>query len=281
MSLLGGTSVAVLIRVAAVLLPLQLDRTVRTGDVILASVLLLFFWCNFYFTIKQWQRSAEERERLARAEADAREAHLSALRYQLNPHFLFISLNAVSTLVLQGNGLRATQMLAQISDLLRISLGHDVALEVPFSEEMAFTEQYLAIEQTRMGRRLQMAFNIPTETLDGLVPSMFLQPLVENAVRHGVAPLREGGTISIESQLQGGQLQIVIKNPGPCRSAVALSNKTANGIGLTNTAERLQTLYGDNHRFVQTWPVDGGCEVVVEVPFRKVAPPIREAPCAR
>jgi LytS/YehU family sensor histidine kinase len=117
---------------------------------------ILFMWCSLYFSIKQWQQSSMEKERLLRAESEVREARLLALRYQLNPHFLFNSLNAVSTLVLDGNAPAATRMLAQIGDLLRISLDSEVTTEVALSQELAFTEGYLAIEQTRLGERLRI-----------------------------------------------------------------------------------------------------------------------------
>jgi hypothetical protein len=115
------------------------------------SFFMLFMWCSLYFSIKQWQQSSMEKERLLRADSEVREARLLALRYQLNPHFLFNSLNAVSTLVLDGNAPAATRMLAQIGDLLRTSLDSEVTAEVTLSQELAFTEGYLAIEQTRLG----------------------------------------------------------------------------------------------------------------------------------
>src|SRR6202041_3718858 len=168
--------------------------------------LVLFLWCSLYFSIKQWQQSALERERLLRAETEARAARLNALRYQLNPHFLFNSLNAVSTLVLDGNAPAATRMLAQIGDLLRTSLDSEVTAEVTLSQELAFTEGYLAIEQTRLGERLKIDMAVPLETRDALVPNMLLQPLVENAVRYGVAPWIEGGWIAIKSALDADRL---------------------------------------------------------------------------
>src|SRR6202050_5457072 len=145
------------------------------------STWVLFVWCSLYFSIKQWQQSNEEKELLLRAESEVREARLLALRYQLNPHFLFNSLNAVSTLILDGNAHAATRMLAQIGDLLRSSLDSEVTAEVTLSQELAFTDGYLAIEQTRLGERLKIDMAVPFETRDALVPSMLLQPLVENA----------------------------------------------------------------------------------------------------
>jgi two-component system, LytTR family, sensor kinase len=235
------------------------------------ATFLLFLWCNLYFSVKKWQELERERERLLRAEAEARDARLSALRYQLNPHFLFNSLNAVSTLVLEGNASAATRMLAQIGELLRTTLDGEAAAETALSQEIAFTEQYLAIEQTRLGSRLRVDMAISPETLDALVPSMLLQPLVENAVRHGVAPLVEGGTIRIQSKLSGSQLQVRIRNSGVLRARVEPINQPAHGIGLRNTAERLKTLYANAHTFALQWPEAGGCEVTVELPFRKAA----------
>lgn len=239
---------------------------------------VLFLWCNLYFSVKQWQQADWEKERLLRAETEAREARLRALRYQLNPHFLFNSLNAVSTLVLDGNTLAATRMLAQIGDLLRTSLDSEVLTEVALYQEIAFTKQYLAIEQTRLGDRLQSEMTIPSETLDALVPSMLLQPLVENAVRHGVAALTEGGKIAIQSTLRQGRLRIVVGNSG--RRDAEKSSGNANGIGLSNTAERLKTLYGTNHTFSMEWPASGGCEVTVELPFRSVVSRQEAVSCA-
>jgi two-component system, LytTR family, sensor kinase len=243
------------------------------------SAFMYFTWCSLYFSIKQWQQSSMEKERLLRAESEVREARLLALRYQLNPHFLFNSLNAVSTLVLDGNAPAATRMLTQIGDLLRSSLNSEVTAEVALAQELAFTEGYLAIEQTRLGDRLKFDLVIPIETRDALVPSMLLQPLVENAVRYGVAPLVEGGWIGIESALHGDRLRIVIGNSG--RRGEGQQNRNGNGIGLGNTAERLETLYGANHRFSLEWPESGGCKVTVELPFVKSESRLEAVPCAR
>ncbi len=231
---------------------------------------LLFSWCSLYFSIKQWNKSSQERERLLRAEAEVREARLKELRYQLNPHFLFNSLNAVSTLVLDGETSAATKMLSQIGDFLRTSLNDQAALEAPLSQEMAFTEQYIAIEKTRLGERLQVNVTISPDTLDAMVPGMLLQPLVENAVRHGVASLAEGGKIAIESGLREGRLRIVVRNSGP--AGPGKQGESENGIGKRNISERLQTLYGNDHQFCLEWPKSGGCVATVELPIRRIEP---------
>jgi two-component system LytT family sensor kinase len=242
------------------------------------SFFILFMWCSLYFSVKQWQQSSKERERLLRAESEVREARLLALRYQLNPHFLFNSLNAVSSLVVVGNAPAATRMLAQIGDLLRASLDSEVKAEVPLSREIALTEGYLAIEQTRLGERLHIDMVVPLETRDALVPSMLLQPLVENAVRYGVAPFREGGRIAIKSALRAGRLRIVIQNSGRCGEG--MRKRSGTGIGLGNTADRLKALYGTDCKFSLAWPEAGGCEVVLELPLRRTRNLQEAAPCA-
>ncbi len=241
--------------------------------VLMWSFFILFIWCSLYFSIKQWQRSNEEKERLLRAESEVREARLLALRYQLNPHFLFNSLNAISMLILDEKGPEARRMLAQIGDLLRISLASEVKAEVALSQELAFTEGYLAIEQTRFGERLRIDITVPFETRDAMVPNMLLQPLVENAVRYGVAPLVEGGWVAIRSSLQANRLRIVIGNSGGRGEGKHKNN--GNGIGLGNTEERLKTLYGTDFHFSLAWPEAGGCEVVLELPLRR-APNLQE-----
>ena len=241
---------------------------------------VFFLWCTLYFSTKQWQQAAHERSRLLQAESEAREARLSALRYQLNPHFLFNSLNAVSTLVLEGNVSAATRMLAQIGDLLRTTLDNDTSPEIPLSQELAFIEQYLAIEQTRLGDRLRVVTAISEETRAAAVPSMLLQPLVENAVRHGVAPLIEGGTIAIESTLQDNRLLITVRNSGPRTSqALAQNGESFKGIGLTNTAARLKAFYGDDQRFSLCSSEAGGCEVILELPFRTAESGVEDVVC--
>jgi two-component system sensor histidine kinase AlgZ len=229
---------------------------------------VLFMWCSLYFSIKHWNTSSQERERLLRAEAEVREARLQALRYQLNPHFLFNSLNAVSTLVLDGEASAATKMLSQIGDFLRTSLNNQAGVEAPLSQEMAFTEQYIAIEKTRLGDRLEVNLDICPDTLDAMVPGMLLQPLVENAVRHGVACVAEGGKVDIESELHEGRLRLTVRNSG-CQGP-GKHGEGENGIGKRNISERLQTLYGDDHQFWLEWPERGGCIVTVELPIRKV-----------
>jgi two-component system LytT family sensor kinase len=276
-SLIVGISMAF---VAARLVVAQIEL-VDLLEACAKTSVLLFLWCNLYFSIKRSRQHEQERERLLRAEAEAHEARLRALRYQLNPHFLFNSMNAVSTLVAEGNGPAATKALSQIAEFLRAILDGEVAAEVPLSQEMALTERYLAIEQTRLEGRLRVNLAMSPETLDALVPRLLLQPLVENAVRHGVAPLIEGGTIAVRSELHSSRLHITVINSGHGGNQIDQhSVPQAAGIGLTNTVERLKTLYGTDHKFALEWPATGGCRVIVELPFRTCEHGVEVKACA-
>jgi hypothetical protein len=237
----------------------------------LQDTVVLFLWSSLYFSIKQWQRLVDARERLLRADAAVRDARLAALRYQLNPHFLFNALNVVSTLVVQGEEAAATRMLAQISTFLRATLAEG-SPEVPLSEEIALTDRYLAIEQARLAGRLRVHLAVDPDARHAVVPSLLLQPLVENAVRHGIAPLVEGGTLDIRCVVQHARLSITVTNSGP--PGAAQRADATRGIGLSNITERLRTLYGADHDFALAWPDAGGCQATVRLPFR------REAPCA-
>jgi sensor histidine kinase YesM len=239
------------------------------------EIVLLFLWCILYYTIKQWQHVAQTQERLLRAELAAREARQSMLRLQLNPHFLFNSMNAVSMLILEDQA-AARRMIGQIANLLRTTLEDAPAVEVSLAREIQMTREYLEIEQIRLEHRLKVELDICPETLDTLTPSMILQPLVENAIRHGVAPCIAGGVVRIASEIAHGRLRLTIANtgasfdPSPARS----------GIGLANTAERLAVLYGGDHSFLMEGQPTGGCVVTLEIPLRRVGDRLEQLPCA-
>jgi two-component system, LytTR family, sensor kinase len=212
---------------------------------------VLFVWSSLYFSLKLWQQSVQERER--------------ALRYQLNPHFLFNALNAVSTLVLDGDAPAATRMLSQIAEFLRMIFDSGAKPETSLSRELAYIEQYLAIEQTRLGKRLRIETAIAPQSLEVLVPTMLLQPLVENAIRHGIATLVEGGLVRVTSAIRDSRLRLSIWNSF---SAAQTSQGTSvgPGIGLSNTKARLKTLYGADYLLVSQ-PNATGWETIVEVPL--------------
>ena len=248
---------------------------------ILQFSVVFFLWCTLYFSIKQWQQAALERDRLLHAETEARDAHLSALRYQLNPHFLFNSLNAVSTLVLKGDAPGATRMISQIAGLLRVSLEGPILAEISLSQELDFAKRYLAIEQTRLGNRLRVEFDIAPDSLDASIPSMLLQPLIENAVLHGVGRLKQGGVITIQTAAEDNRLRIVVTNSGPLHNADADREENRRGIGLANTRERLRRLYGSACELTLLWPDSGGCVLTIEVPYSKSAEQVEELSCAQ
>jgi two-component system, LytTR family, sensor kinase len=240
------------------------------------SSFILFVWCSLYFSLKLWQQSLQERERLQRALAEVRDARLSALRYQLNPHFLFNSLNAVSTLVLEADASAATKMLSQIADFLRTILDNESSPQTELARELRFAEQYLAIEQTRLGERLRVEMRIDPETLPALVPNMLLQPLIENAVRHGIARLAGGGTIRITSTIHDERLKLSVWDSG---TGMTLPSENG-GVGLRNTSSRLETLYGEEYNLRLERLEAGGSEVSVEVPLQFRATDVEGVECA-
>jgi hypothetical protein len=221
-------------------------------------------WSVLYFGVKYYQDVQTERERALVAEGQAHRARLQALRYQLNPHFLFNTLNAVSTLVVERKNDDAERMVARLSDFLRLTLECSSDVEVPLADELDFARRYLDIEQIRFGDRLSIQEDVEPAALSARVPPLFLQPLVENAVRHGIMPREEGGTLLIEARRVGDQLLIRVVDDGPGPPADADTNS---GVGLSNTRARLDTLYGDDHRFTLQRADGGGCVVRVELPF--------------
>ena len=211
-----------------------------------------------------YYRQMQERElRAAELEKRLAQARLQTLQMQLNPHFLFNSLHAISALVHKDADL-ADQMITRLSDLLRYALESTDAQEVPLRQELDFLRRYLEIEQTRFGDRLAVRLEMAPETLDALVPNLLLQPLVENAIRHGIEPRAKPGQIELRSRCEGGQLKLEVRDNG-----VGLSpgRKLEEGVGLSNTRARLEQLYGDRHRFALSEGPDGGLAVCLELPF--------------
>jgi two-component system sensor histidine kinase AlgZ len=199
-----------------------------------------------------------------KAETLAHQAQLRALRYQLNPHFLFNTLNAISTLVAQNENAAANRMIARLSEFLRLTLESSGAQEVPLAAEIDFMKRYLEIEQVRLGDRLDIHFDIAPETLAIPVPNLILQPLVENAIRHGIAPRESGGRLEIEARCTGGLLQLEVRNDGP-KPGGDLS-PLDQGVGLSNTRARLEQLYGAAHRFELRSLETGGLAVAICLP---------------
>lgn len=227
---------------------------------------VLMSWTGLYFGIKFGQQLRQQKEAALKAQAMAHEAQLKMLRYQLNPHFLFNTLNAISTLVLDGKGTTANGMVGSLSGFLRYSLDSDPVQRVTLAQEIEATNLYLGIEQLRFGERLRVRMDITREACDALVPSLILQPLIENAIKHAVSRREEGGTIEIEARRDGDSLAIALRDDGPGKADVAEHSNRC-GVGLANTRERLHVLYGARQGFEATNRAPHGFEVRLRLPF--------------
>jgi two-component system, LytTR family, sensor kinase len=230
---------------------------------------LLLTWSSLYFAINALLDLESERARAVNALKLADSARLRALQSQLNPHFLFNALNGIATLVREGDRTRAADMVDTLGDFLRATLRKLDTPEIPVSEELAFVEQYLRIQRQRFGGQLRSTVDADPETRDALVPTLILQPLVENAVRHGVLARAHGGMLAVSIRRRDEVLVITVEDDGPGPEA---SGAHPYGLGFKNTAERLATLYReDAHMTVGARPHGRGFAVVVFLPFRRAS----------
>ncbi|HLM62388.1 MAG TPA: histidine kinase [Pyrinomonadaceae bacterium] len=198
-------------------------------------------------------------------ESRLQQAELQTLKTQLHPHFLFNTLNAISALV-YSNPKMADRTIAQLSDLLRLSVKSGKTQEVSLKEELDFLRKYVEIQQTLLQERLQVQWNIDSEALDARLPNMILQPLVENSIRHGIAPKKGGGCIEIGARRENGTLRLFVSDNG---TGISPETKLSEGLGLTNTRERLRHLYGEAFEFSLDLPPDGGLTVRLGIPFQE------------
>jgi LytS/YehU family sensor histidine kinase len=220
--------------------------------------------CVYAFT---YHREAREREsQRARLAAQLAEARLSALRMQLHPHFLFNSLNAITVLVRDENTRDASRMLELLSGVLRQVLQSEKKQEVTLDDELRFIEQYLAIEQVRFSDRLRLQWSIDAALRDALVPSFILQPLVENAVRHGIAKRSEAGLIEITARQSAENLILTVRDDGP-----GYRPDSTAGVGIANTRARLETLFGDRAQLDVRDAEGGGTIATLSLPLRRGA----------
>jgi two-component system LytT family sensor kinase len=217
-----------------------------------------------------YHRKYREREvRATQLEAQLAQAQLQALKMQLHPHFLFNTLNGIAGLVRESQNKAAVQMIAGLSDLLRYTLESAGRQEVSLREELEFLELYLNIQQMRFPDRLRVRMEIEPETLDARVPNLILQPLVENAIRHGIAPRATVGTVGVSARREDQALELRVYDDGPGLSASPSPADPGAGIGLRNTRARLGQLYGAGHRFDVRDREEGGCEARLRIPFRR------------
>ncbi len=214
----------------------------------LSTTYLLVCWSVLYFGIKFYESQRKQEEAMLKAVALAQEAQLKMLRYQLNPHFLFNTLNAISTLVLDNQNRLANQAVTRLSEFLRYTLDQDPMKKVTLRQEMESLELYLGTERLRFGERLRLEYAIEEPAMAALVPSLLLQPLLENALKYAVSSREQGGRVRIQGQALNGYLELAVIDDGPGLREHAAGGERR-GVGLRNTADRLAVLYGEASHF--------------------------------
>jgi len=234
-----------------------------------SSLDFLAYWAivGVYYASHYYVESKEREVRAAQLEASLAAARLDALRSQLNPHFLFNTLNAVSVLAMKGHQAAVVDMLARVGELLRFSLDDARPQEIPLADELSFLAGYLDIQEIRFADRLTVRRDIAAEALPAAVPSMILQPIVENAIEHGVSEQCGAAYITIHASRDNGTLRLRVSDNGPGFQRTP-SARRLKGIGLANTEARLQQLYGPTQRIDYGQSTDGGATVTISIPFR-------------
>lgn len=232
-----------------------------------APINVIFYWGIVVIdhAIDYYRKYQERELRASQLETQLVASKLEVLQMQLHPHFLFNTLNTISALIHESPE-QADEMISQLGDLLRITLETGGVQEVPLAQELDFLNHYLAIEQTRFQDRLTITMSIEPTTLDGMVPSLILQPLVENSIRHGISVRREARSIEIRSWRNHAQLCLSVADDGPGLSNDKLPPKE--GVGLTNTRQRLNSLYGKDYDFSLRNSRHGGLVVGLTIPFK-------------
>ena len=250
---------------------------------------LLGGWSALYYAINYFLRVEEQTDRLQRLEAQATAAQLAMLRYQLNPHFLFNTLNSISTLVLLKQTEPANAMLTRLSGFLRHTLIAEPGSKVTLAQEIETLQLYLDIERMRFEERLRTHFDIEEAAMGAKLPAMLLQPLVENAIKYAVSPQEEGARISLTGRVVGQRLRITVEDTGPGAMPGAHfssqgrtlpprpGDPVSTGVGLVNIQNRLAQGYGADHLFETRSQAAGGFTVLIELPYEP-ATPASEAP---
>lgn len=234
---------------------------------------LLGAWSALYYAINFFLQVEEQADQLERLEAQATSAQLAMLRYQLNPHFLFNTLNSISTLVLLKQTEPANAMLTRLSSFLRHTLVSHPGGKVTIAQEIETLMLYLEIERMRFEERLRTDFRVEDGAAKACIPSLLLQPLIENAIKYGVSAQEEGARISLAAQVIGSRLRVTVSDTGPGnqvpqgKAALLAKSQASTGVGLANIQERLAQAYGEDHRFDIESPPDGGFTVIIEIPL--------------
>jgi sensor histidine kinase YesM len=239
----------------------------RLYNGLLQSVFLYAAILVVGYVLDSRERLANQRIEAARLNEQLSKAQLNALRMQIEPHFLFNTLNAIAGLVREKKNDAAVSMIAGLSDFLRRVLEDSDRQQVPLGDELEFVRKYLDIQKARFADRLQLSVDVPSALFHAQVPSLILQPMVENAVKHGIAKRVHGGVIRIAAFRSNGMLTLSVYNDGP--SLPAGWEKTHSGIGISNVRTRLQSLYGDTFELSMRNQEPGGVEVLVSMPFKE------------
>ena len=255
--------------VATFIQPGTRPEGIRFLGAILLTVSLLIAWSALYYSINFYILLEEQSDRLLRLESQASNAQLAMLRYQLNPHFLFNTLNSISTLVLLKQTERANAMLSRLSSFLRYTLVNESTGMVTLAQEVETLKLYLEIEKMRFEDRLRPHFEIDPGCNMALLPSLLLQPLIENAIKYAVTPQEEGADISIQVKRLGDRVLIQVNDTGPGSDAQYSARAAeSTGVGLANIRDRLAQAYGDNHRFETQSDIQGGFRVLIDIPYQ-------------
>ncbi len=227
------------------------------------GLLMYWFIVLVNHTLQSYRKSREGELQTSRLQTQLAEAQLDALKTQLHPHFLFNTLNAISVLI-QKSPESAQKMLTLLSDLLRITLDHTGVQEVPLKDELDFLERYIQIQQVRFGDRLEVKMEIDSNALNAKVPNLVLQPLVENAIEHGVAKRAGVGLVRVAAKRTDSRVRLEIQDNG---AGVQVGNGKKEGVGLSNTRARLIQLYGEHQQFELTSLAGKGTIARIEIPF--------------
>ncbi|HKX92557.1 MAG TPA: sensor histidine kinase [Sphingomicrobium sp.] len=227
---------------------------------------LLAAWTALYYGINYFLLLEDQIRQRERLESQASTAQLAMLRYQLNPHFLFNTLNSISTLVLLKQTERANAMLARLSSFLRYTLANEPTAKVTLAQEVETLKLYLEIEKMRFEDRLRPHFRVEPDTIGARLPSLLLQPLIENAIKYAVTPSENGADIWITAQREGQAVRIEVADNGD-GSGGEIAASPSTGVGLANIRDRLTQAYGGSHRFETRKNERGGFSVIVEIPF--------------
>jgi sensor histidine kinase YesM len=235
---------------------------------ILLNFALLAAWAALYYGINYYILLEEQINQRERLESQASSAQLAMLRYQLNPHFLFNTLNSISTLVLLKQTERANAMLARLSSFLRYTLANESTAKVTLAQEVETLKLYLEIEKMRFEDRMRPHFRIDADTIGARLPSLLLQPLIENAIKYAVTPSEDGADIWITASRQGEAVRIEVADNGNCDGCADAALSPSTGVGLANIRERLAQAYGSAHAFTPKTNEHGGFSVIIEIPYQ-------------